>query len=259
MSYGRDIGGVQDWSWDPPQVRNADRFRLPNRVNQRLTVMGLNGQWNNARFVVAASLEWADVTFEIYARFQGSDEVLIHASTPRAGNSRIENGIIYSEVVVATGFPCDGFSVQMIIARQIVPAPGARVVAKFTLTAWGEEAPQRPEQLNDENNLGIEITGSALYVARPCHLKALQVHNVNLGATRFLMLFDSTTAPVAGARPTRFMPPIRLLPNGQFARDFPERGLWYRTGLTVAMSTTDRSFTASVTPDLLAGIMFRLP
>jgi hypothetical protein len=263
---GPEKGSERSVTWDPPMYRDATRFNMPaaGATNiQRKPVMGVTGQWTNARFsVVGLASEWADITFEIYAQI-GGGEVLIHAATPREGNSRIEDGIIYSEVLSVQGYPCQGFNVY---AR-----PGAAAISElrashFSLFAWGEEQPEEPRMLTSFNNDGDPIDSGgatpsqlvAPQLLEPLHMKQIVFHNIDQAATRYLFLFDRTTAAPLATQPE--ITPTRLLPDQQGSLLIPDRGHSFKNGLVIGVSSTDRTFTAAPAPDaLLFTLWYRKP
>ncbi len=265
MPYCDNDGSITTWAWDKPTKRQATRFRMPGRdVGVEADVLGLQGQWNNCRLTAALDSQWLDITLRLYARV-GSTRILVDERTPRQATHQLvppvtspTNQMLYGSILQNSGFPCDGFEVK---AVDLVRSQILRVRAEFTMFCWGTDAwmPRQETELVPDNNAGAAIVGSALYNGFPNHTKQITFHSQTGvgGATVFLMFFDSITPPVALSVPP--ITPIRLLGDQQGSFAVADLGHHFRRGLTVAVSTTDRQFTASVTPDVLATSWSRIP
>jgi len=280
MPYAQRIGGARCWAWDAPQVVTRSRFTLPRRfdpagetsdsisLTNRVALLGLDGQWNNARVAITADADWLDVRLELYALIE-SAEVLVHSSTLREAVHREESGMLYGEVLVAYGLPSDGWRCYAVPnASEHPPRDGvSRIVA--TLTVWGTETAPAPRELLRDNNLGQPIpvpdaavqilpVGIVAGVRAPIHLRQLgPIHNTN-AATRFLMVFDQVALPVLGDIPV--ITHIRLMPDQQASFVIPDLGGVFRFACWVGVSTTLGTFTpADAAADMYFTAWYRTP
>lgn len=77
----------------------------------------------------------------------------------------------------------------------------------------------------------------------------------NLAAsTRYLFAFDATTATG-----TRLLPPVAVAPGDTVSLDFDGLPLEFATGLYLAASTTQGSYTGSGTADLDLNVEYSVP
>lgn len=100
------------------------------------------------------------------------------------------------------------------------------------------------------SQFGTPVLGKATGVLKtsPGYLTSFKAHNRNSG-TRWLQLFDSTTAPSGGATPLdQWEVPasgIAVIGEDYFTKD----GMQFKTGIAWGFSTTAGTFTAGTDAD----------
>lgn len=258
--YGPAHGTKREWSWDPPAINQAQRVRLSAQAELQ-DVVSMAGQWNNARVIVRVPVAWEDLQFELWARV-GSAEFPVRSISPaEVAFQATANGFVSAELFEVCGWVVDAWIVKVL-------GDGTELVdGEITLMAWGTdpdcERGNGPQQ-QDQNNQGqfIPAPGSVLYETGPLRLTQIMAHNVLVAGvpanTRYLMLFDQLTAPVLGQTPP--VTPVRLLGDQQMSLTIPPDGHHFRTGIVVASSVSDRTYTApGVGSELLATIWYTKP
>lgn len=96
----------------------------------------------------------------------------------------------------------------------------------------------------DEVTSGLTGAAGATLVAKaaPGVFLAAFASNANTVSARYLLLFNKTAAPGAGNVPE--IPGVPMPPLGAAEIDVIQRGLWKNTGIVLAVSTTQNSYTA---------------
>ncbi len=90
----------------------------------------------------------------------------------------------------------------------------------------------------------VKTTGAVVY--------RVLGYNAN-ASTRYLQVFDANALPANGATPLAVLP-LTTKTNGTI--DFGQIGLVTKTGLVVALSTTDQSLTVTGTADGLFNVLY---
>lgn len=254
---------ARPWKWDPPKIRDVEHRTLPAAgtpgTAEGVPLVGLDGQWNNARVSFMGAEPWWDIRLDLYARIGGNKQ-WVRSATPRDGVQRISDATMYSIVMGLQGFPCDGWEVWA------VPGAGAiasTIVGRFSLQCWGTETGYRANELlfdHGQPNAGDPIppaTAAVIISPTPAHFVELNFHNTN-AATRYLQLWDANGLPAGGAQPT--IQSIRLLPDQQGTWGVRDFGHNCHNGIVLTQSLTQRTFTAdNVSSTMFFSAWYRRP
>lgn len=106
------------------------------------------------------------------------------------------------------------------------------------------DPPNSMQHTPEEVTSGLTGAAGAVLVAQasPGVFLAGVASNANPVSARYLLLFNKTAAPGAGNVPE--IPGVPIPPLGAAELDILARGIWRNTGMVLAVSTTQNSYTA---------------